>query len=216
MNKKPQTEYNAFHLFLGLLLGFFLGTSLVYWHSNRQNDRQFSETLEGVLGFFSDHGIHLAAGDSIFRIASTRDSLKPAKQPSIPASPGFSDSSQFPIAQDKLLYTTTISIINPSTTNSSTNRRLDSLLGNTSQPLQKQVFFIEFWETPLNSVGYKMGKNKIMLFGIPSFEMVSLTNFQGKTYLKYFNEYFLLEHTTTFKPLIPVQDPLFSQDVQFF
>jgi hypothetical protein len=72
--------------------------------------------------------------------------------------------------------------------------------------------FIEFWESPLNSVGYKMGKNKIMIYGIRQWELVSLASYEGRMYIRYLDEYFPLEITTTFKPLIPVNESFFDED----
>jgi hypothetical protein len=216
MKRKPQNEYNVFHLFLGLLMGFMLGGSMIYWHTNRQTDRILNETFDKVLALFSTHTIHLEAGDSIILIRENNTQEKPLVQQTPDISSSANRNTQYRIAQDKLLYTKIITLPNTVPIDSTSNRLLDSLMGNTSKPSPNQLFFIEFWESPLNSIGYKMGKNKIILYGIKSFDLASLAKYEGKTYLRYLNEYYPLEITSTFKPLVPVNESFFSQDIQPF
>jgi hypothetical protein len=216
MKKRPQNEFSAFNLIIGLLLGFLLGSSVVYWHSNRQNDRLFTEAIDKVASMFKAHAIQLETGDSII-LVHENNTPAPASsgQPSI-LSQARSLSHQFLIEQDKLLHTKIITIKNFKDPVSSTSRKLDSLLGNGSQQQLDHYFFIEFWESPLNSVGYKMGKNKIMLYGIRSYDMVGLAKHKDKVYLKYLNEYYPIEITTSFKPLIPSKESFFSQEIHQF
>lgn len=47
-NKKP--EYGFTYVILGLVLGFFLGSGIVYWYSNRQNDSIFAYNLWDYMG----------------------------------------------------------------------------------------------------------------------------------------------------------------------
>lgn len=201
--KRPTKDFNAIHLIMGLLLGFFLGSTAVYWHFNRQNDRLFSETLDKVLSLFSAQGIQIDHNDSagLFNQADSLEEYKTSQPLSTPAS---SQSNTYLIAQDRLIHTTTISIPGFKTSTSSSGQQLDSLLGKKARNSQRdQVFFIEFWESPLHSLGYKMGKNKIALYGIRSFDMVSLSHQKGKLFLQYMGEYYPLEHTTSFRPLVP-------------
>jgi hypothetical protein len=216
MKRKPKTDYNVLHIFLGLLLGFMLGGSMIYWHTNRQTDRILNETFDKVMALFSSHAIHLEAGDSIILIRDNHPADNLDDTPTPQTGITNNRNNYYHIAQDKLLYTKIISIPNTLSVDPNSNRSLDSLLGNTSKPKADQVIFIEFWESPLNFIGYKMGKNKIMLYGIKSFELASLAKFEGKTYLRYLNEYYPLELTSSFKPLIPVNESFFSQDTQPF
>jgi hypothetical protein len=57
MRRKTSNEYTASHLFIGLLLGFVLGSGVVYWHSNRQTDRVIDEVMEKVAALFSSGNI---------------------------------------------------------------------------------------------------------------------------------------------------------------
>lgn len=212
MKKKPQSEFNAIHLFLGLLLGFLLGTTVVYWHSNRQNDRLFTEALEMVLNAFTDHSINLEANDSIEPKNDQLNTLNSPGTTNSPVSPR--PISGYRIAKDQLLHTTTLTLNHPNTAQKDYERRLEPLMGRTDTASSERIYFIEFWKSPLNSMGYKMGKNKIVLYGITSFDMVSLTNYRNNIYLRYLNDYYPLEVTTSFKPLVPVNEPFFSEGLQ--
>lgn len=216
MKRKTQKEFNAFHLFAGLLIGFLLGSTLVYWHNNRQNDRLIAEAVDKVIGLFSDHGIFLAENDSVWMQSNGQIStLNPPRQTVSPALP-FSAENPNLLAQDRFLYSKNILIRKTPKKEYLTDRKLDSLIGNTTPVNNKDIFIIEFWESPLNSTGYKMGKNKIILYGIHSFDMVSLEEHNNQIYLKYFNELYPLEHTTSFKPLVQVNEPFDLRDLHAY
>ncbi len=215
MKRKPKNEYNAIHLFLGLLLGFLLGSTMIYWHFDRQTDRILDETFARLTTYFSTHTMNFDTGDSIIYLKNKTNS-DVGLEPSISFSSANQAEEQSLIAQDKLLYTRIISLQNVHDATIGSERKLDSLLGNTSLPVQDQLFYIEFWESPFNSVGYRMGKNKIVLYGIKSFDLASMAMHEGKVYLKYLDEYYPLELTTTFKPLVPVNEFFFSHEVQPF
>lgn len=216
MNRKPDKEFSAFHLFVGLLIGFLLGTSLVYWHNNRQNDRLIAEAMDKVINLFSDHGIHLDNPDTNKKPDNHQELIYNNPTATTRAYLPSSSSPNNLIAQDRLLYSKILTIQKSDENESQNARKLDSLIGNTNPATQEDIYVIEFWESPLNSNGYRMGKNKIVLYGIHSFDMVSLAKHDEKIYLRYFNELYPLEFTTSFKPLIPVNEPYFLRDFQSF
>jgi len=216
MRKRPQNEFSAFHLIIGLLLGFLLGSSVVYWHSNRQNDRLFTEAIDKVTSMFKAHAIQLESGDSVILVREAEKPAPAVNNPPSVLSQARTRTDQYLIEQDKLLHTKIITIKNFNEPVSSTSRKLDSLLGNGSPQQLDHYFFIEFWESPLNSVGYKMGKNKIMLYGIRSYDLVGLVRHKDKMYLRYLNEYYPIEITTSFKPLLPTNESFFSQEIDQF
>jgi hypothetical protein len=265
MRKKVTGEFNILILFLGLLLGFFLGSSAVYWHFDRQNDRFLKDMLNQMVSLFKENSNNSAttkpanraritdskgsgitentgqsekptmvldsersdletAPDSINEIADyfylLRDSesyLTDDQTSNIQS--GRTDeqtghSSNYSIAQDRLLYTRRVVLPASSERKNSTERLLDSLHGNTNPGPTEQVFFLEFWESPLNSLSYRMGKNKIVFYGIRLYDFASISRHQGKIYLRYLNDYYPLEVTTSFKPLIPLNDPYLVEQLQ--
>ncbi len=213
MKRKPRSEFNALHIFLGLLIGFLLGSTLVYWHSDRQNDRLISEAFDNIMAMFESHTLHLDSGDSIIVVREAGKQMENQQPGNISAF--LADNEGYFLAQDKLLYARTVSILRNDTI-SETSRRFDTLLENNQQLSNRQSLVIEFWESPLNSVGYKMSKNKLVLYGIEAFDLVNIAEHNGKIYMKYSNEFYLLELTTQFKPLIPFNDPLLALDMSFF
>lgn len=46
------------------------------------------------------------------------------------------------------------------------------------------VFTVEFWKTPLNSKGYKMTRNRIVLYGLSDFSNITIYKVEDKIYLK--------------------------------
>ena len=125
MKNKSRKEFSAFHLFAGLLVGFFLGTSVVYWHNNRQNDRLIAEALDRVINLFSDHGIHIEHSDSILVVENNPENTHTPPYHNIrPALPSASPLSNL-IAQDRFLYSKTIAIRKTRNNVSPSVRKLD-------------------------------------------------------------------------------------------
>lgn len=69
-----------------------------------------------------------------------------------------------------------------------------------------QNFSVEFWKSPINYKGYKMGRGKIVLFGIYQSNDVSLVSIGNSVFLKNQELYFRLEPTEVFCNLNPVTD----------
>jgi hypothetical protein len=87
--------------------------------------------------------------------------------------------------------------------------KLDSLLTDNKTPKQtktKNNLRVEFWKSPINYRGYKTGVNKLVLFGIDNFDMISFKIVNKVLYVKYMSDYFQIDKTTDFKPLVPVNN----------
>lgn len=69
-----------------------------------------------------------------------------------------------------------------------------------------QFMNIEFWNSPLNYKGYKMGKYKIVLYGFTSGDNPVLYRLADKFFLKTKSAVFQLENTADFKPFDQVTD----------
>ena len=68
------------------------------------------------------------------------------------------------------------------------------------------LYFIEFWKTPLNSKGYKFSKNKIMLYGFLDFSNVLLYQLDNAYYLKSSEQVYKLFYGGDFRKLEKVVD----------
>jgi len=118
----------------------------------------------------------------------------------------YEDNSEIVVMRDRLLFTKEIQVL-AAKSNDDNKSNLDSLLIGGRQPKVKtDKYIIEFWESPLNYRGYKRNKNKIVLYGVKQYDIMSLKMFNNTLYMKYFEDYFLLENTPHFQNLIPLKD----------
>ncbi len=68
------------------------------------------------------------------------------------------------------------------------------------------LYFIEFWKTPLNSKGYRFSKNKIILYGFVDFNNVLLYELDNSYYIKCSDQVYKLFYGSDFKQLERVVD----------
>lgn len=68
------------------------------------------------------------------------------------------------------------------------------------------LYFIEFWKTPLNSKGYRFSKNKIMLYGFMDYSNVLLYQLDNSFYIKCSDQVYKLFYGADFKQLERVVD----------
>lgn len=85
----------------------------------------------------------------------------------------------------------------------------DSLLSEVSgikSEKTSDVFILEFWQSPLNFRGYKMGKNKILLYGIDAAEPIKLYKINQSIYLNFQHQYVKLEVNYEYKSFEKITD----------
>ncbi|MEO6302510.1 MAG: hypothetical protein ABIP51_05000, partial [Bacteroidia bacterium] len=68
------------------------------------------------------------------------------------------------------------------------------------------IYFIEFWKTPLNSKGYRFSKNKVLLYGFLDYNNVSLYELDNTYYIKSSDQVYKLFYGADFKSLERVID----------
>lgn len=111
------------------------------------------------------------------------------------------------IRKDELLLTKTLEVINlTATQNSAKDSLLQKVSGIKDDKNAKQYINVELWQSPLNYKGYKMGKYKVVLYGIVSLEGLKVYALEGETYLKYGNMVYHLENTSEFKSYERITD----------
>jgi|GEM_PF-1016041 len=64
---------------------------------------------------------------------------------------------------------------------------------------------VEFWKSPINYKGYKLSKEKLVLFGIYEYEDAALEIHKQQLYLRNKNNAYLLKNANDFQPLIPAK-----------
>jgi hypothetical protein len=99
---------------------------------------------------------------------------------------------------------------------SESTRELDSLLGNipSRRKVPENLFYFEFWESPINFQGYKMINNKIILYGLASINATSFKIYKNDIYINYHNEVYLIKETDVFLPLIPITDAFLINQIE--
>jgi len=75
------------------------------------------------------------------------------------------------------------------------NKLIDSLVVGEFQKKSEETFYVEIWASPLNYRGYKMSRQKLMLFGLDPLADYYLFTHNDIRYLKYGNVFYKLEYT---------------------
>jgi hypothetical protein len=110
--------------------------------------------------------------------------------------------SELTVAKEELLTVKNVKVIRINDTPADTSAaKAAGLETNTSN-----IYFVEFWKTPLNSKGYRFTKNKIMLYGFMDYTNVSLYQLDNEFYIKCTDQVYKLEFGSDFKQLERVVD----------
>ncbi|MFH1004329.1 MAG: hypothetical protein V1781_02370 [Bacteroidota bacterium] len=114
------------------------------------------------------------------------------------------------VKKDELIETSSVVVMHLDE-NDETKNPNDSLLEQVSGIKDKQKnaiasFKIEFWQSPINYKGYKMTKNKIVLFGINTIENIKLFHLDENIFLKVGQNIYKLYFTDEFKQFEKVND----------
>lgn len=113
------------------------------------------------------------------------------------------------VKKDKLIYAKSFTISGIEIFDTDNTDMLDSLLSENSSAVKNNtndILHVEFWKSPINYKGYKTGKNKLVLFGIEQFSMISFKILNKTLYMKYLSDYYQIDRTLEFKSLIPLSN----------
>ena len=207
MKRRHSSEYNFWHLLIGMLLGFFLGSGLVFLKFNRQNDSVVNENLSIQQ---PDRQIR-ASGRLLNYKEANRESAKTNNKEV------QDDSESFNIITDKLTKVRTIVLdIEPQRLNKS-RQALDTIVGKRSNigSRPENIFHVEYWQSPFNYRGYKKTRNKIVIYGISSINATSFEVHNNDIYMQYLSDYYHLKPTNELTPLVPVSSELLIDQIRF-
>jgi hypothetical protein len=114
------------------------------------------------------------------------------------------------IQKDEKMATAQIAIIDLSPLSTS-ERASDSLLQKVSgvkddRTVLKKNMETELWKSPLHYKGYKMSKNKLILYGFPTLEGIKIFKMEDVTYLKVASNFYKLEQTYDYKAYQHIED----------
>ena len=252
MKKRSRNKYGF--LFFGILIGFLIGGSIVWWNQNRSNDWVFVKKVRSFFSVLTDSGSYPDKNHSALNFSTARSKTNKAYKYTTlsyqSTHSGAADSTDLSsidqaaldefiaahggnkpdslmidsfirsqqnksnsiedvvVMKDQLLKSKSIEAKGKDNSLTAKNNKLDSLLTDeTSQGrFTKSIFTVEFWKSPVNYKGYKKIRNKIVLFGIYQSDAVALRFMNKSLYLSYQNNYYLIENTSDFKPLMPVSN----------
>lgn len=108
------------------------------------------------------------------------------------------------VAQEELLSVKNIKVID---LDAITKRdTLTGQLAGVTSSEYPNLFFVEFWKTPLNSKGYRMTRNRVILYGLSDFSSITIYKVDDNFYLKNDDVVYKISSGTEFKPMELVQD----------
>jgi len=108
------------------------------------------------------------------------------------------------VAQEELLSVKNIKVINLD--GSSKRDTLTGQLAGVTNSDYPNLFFVEFWKTPLNSKGYRMTRNRVILYGLSDFSSITIYKVDDNYYLKNDDVVYKISSGTEFKPMELVND----------
>jgi hypothetical protein len=108
------------------------------------------------------------------------------------------------VAQEELLSVKNIKVINLDT--DSKRDTLTGQLAGVTNSDYPNLFFVEFWKTPLNSKGYRMTRNRVILYGLSDFSSITIYKVDDNYYLKNDDVVYKISSGTEFKPMELVSD----------
>lgn len=114
-----------------------------------------------------------------------------------------------PVKSDKIIFARSYNVPGVDLFAADKSDGLDSLLTDNKSQTQnknKNSLRVEFWKSPINYKGYKVSVNKLIIFGIDHFDMVSFKMMSKVLYLKYMSDYYQIDKTIDFKPLAIVNN----------
>lgn len=114
------------------------------------------------------------------------------------------DEEAIKVAQEELLSVKNIKVINLDV-KTKKDTLMGQLAGVTSSDYPN-MFFVEFWKTPLNSKGYRMTRNRVILYGLSDFSSITIYKVDDNYYLKNDDLVYKISAGTEFKPMEPVHD----------
>jgi hypothetical protein len=108
------------------------------------------------------------------------------------------------VAQEELLSVKNIKVINLDS--GSKRDTLTGQLAGVTNSDYPNLFFVEFWKTPLNSKGYRMTRNRVILYGLSDFSSITIYKVDDNYYLKNDDVVYKISSGTEFKPMELVND----------
>lgn len=111
------------------------------------------------------------------------------------------------VRKDELLATRQVGMENISVNANDKDSLLQKVSGiRDDKNIVKQSMNVEFWRSPINYRGYKMAKNKIVLFGVAEQDDVKLYHLEEGHYIKLQQGVYKIDYTNDFRQFERIND----------
>jgi|LakMenE01Jun11ns_1017448.scaffolds.fasta_scaffold9943386_3 hypothetical protein len=234
MNPRKSIWY---YFFAGIAVGAIGGGFLVYFGSMQANQDKVSVNLvpgiirdvmdmmrkdkdsDEILAEKENNGLSNTAiqKSSELNLQSNDSSASDGISSSPDSSLQEEDGGEIIIKRDEFLVSAPIEIINLDHKPSNKGQlKSDSLLAqnsgikdqnNESAKEAKFKYEIEYWQSPVNYRGYRLGVNKFVFFGMDPDEPLNAYYWRGNFYLKWRDGFYLLEENESFSSFEKVNQP---------
>jgi hypothetical protein len=123
----------------------------------------------------------------------------------------YSKNSTVNVKKDRLIFAKSYQVTGMTLFTADNPTKIDSLLTDNKSKNQNiaaaNTLRVEFWKSPINYKGYKTGKNKLVIFGLDQFDMISFRMLNNTLFLKYLSDYYQIDKSDDFKSLNPISNP---------
>jgi hypothetical protein len=114
-----------------------------------------------------------------------------------------SEDNEINLAKEEFISVKNIKLIDLDVTQKDT---MAAKLAGVNRNENASLFFVEFWKTPLNSKGYRMTRNRIILYGFSDFSSLNLYKVDEVYYLKSEDQVYKVSPNADFMPMDRVND----------
>ena len=142
----------------------------------------------------------------IKRVMAEADSLLKDDALTLKAEKDTTALETFIVRKDELIDTKNFQVVNLQSEEGNPSDSLLEKVSGINNTKSSSSLKVEFWQSPINYKGYKMTKNKIVLFGINPDENIKLFHLEDNIFMKHNQNYFRLSFTDDFKQFEKVTD----------
>jgi hypothetical protein len=98
----------------------------------------------------------------------------------------------------------------------SSSKDIAKKLPDADLPVEEKVdsFIVEFWVSPIHYKGYKMSKNKIVLFGLENIDALKLYRINSSIYMNDEESYYMMASTYDFMPYQKLKELEIPQELK--
>lgn len=220
------------YLLLGMVLGFFVGGGIIWWQIQEKNNIENETEKHQISNTIDDDNAEVKAKKTALK-KKYHAELKKYKIPptfidglkldsttltleqliALYSKEEVSDTMKrgneetINISKDELLYSRVVKV-DGQMGDKTDSHDLDSILTDQVKTNKREdnSILVEFWRSPINYKGYKYDNIKLVVFGLLEFDNLNIIARGNELYIRYNKDFYHVDPTDDFKPLIPIKD----------